>query len=53
MTIASSRVSVPRVLGAILLLILVAVGVWITTYFTGVAVDTGIVQGPSVPDPTK
>lgn len=43
------------VLGIILLLVLVAVGVWIVTYFTGVAVDTGIVPGPlpSVPDPTE
>ena len=43
------------VLAIILLLILVAVGVWIATYFAGVAVDTGIVPEPppSVPDPTQ
>ncbi len=34
------------VLGIVLLLVLVAIGVWIVTYFTGIAVDTGIVPDP-------
>lgn len=40
------------VFGVLLLLVLVAVGVLIVTYFTGVAVDTGIVpEPPSSPTP--
>ena len=43
------------VLGIVLLLVLVAIGVWIVTYFTGIAVNTGVVPDPppSVPDSTE
>jgi len=41
------------VFGVLLLLVLVVVGVLIVTYFTGVAVDTGIVpKPPSSPTPS-
>ncbi len=41
------------VFGVLLLLVLVVLGVLIVTYFTGVAVDTGIVpEPPSSPTPS-
>lgn len=42
------------VFAVVLILVLVAVGVWVVTLLTGVAVDTGIVpgSGPSLPKPS-